>query len=203
MIRPDERFVPLVNDIMGSTEEVTPVGHHHLGRNYVFVVRTRSGQCIVKFFTSEDRRDKEVRGLNMAGSIGLSVPRILDTGVSAELGLAVIEHLDGVMLDEAKCFLSLDQLGLIYSSLGRQLGTMHSVKGFSHFGGWTPQAKYAETDFPTWFRNLSMRRYRMLLRTNTDDSLVGFYEVAFRALLLEIDRFKVTRAPLSASTTPG
>ncbi|MCK8059146.1 MULTISPECIES: aminoglycoside phosphotransferase family protein [unclassified Fusibacter] len=133
----DEFVVSHATDIIGKPVEITPVGHHQIGRNLVYKVTTGETVFILKYYFKPNKCANEIRTSKLLEEAGIACPKVLCSGITSDgFDYALIEFVDGETLLSVQDKLSQIELSEIYRSMGETLAKIHNIRTFDHFKTW-------------------------------------------------------------------
>ncbi|WP_425446934.1 aminoglycoside phosphotransferase family protein [Dethiothermospora halolimnae] len=128
-------IIEIIERNIGKTKEIIPVGHHELGRHFVYRIEdSKNKQYILKIYGKENRWCKEVNALELLNGVILC-PEVINKGI-LENGVEWIlqEKISGVILEEIWDHLSNNNKIYIIEEIGEILGSIHSSYKYDYYG---------------------------------------------------------------------
>lgn len=112
-------------DLYGKTSTFVAMGHHALGRNYVFLVNQ---DRVLKVYTKANKAINERKAIPLIEDQGLLCPKILDHGQIMGYDYIVFSKLEGLILETIEDRLSQKELEGIYFDMGKVMASLHTIE---------------------------------------------------------------------------
>ncbi|MTI49084.1 aminoglycoside phosphotransferase family protein [Sporosalibacterium faouarense] len=131
------RLQSVIEERLNSKLTYKPIGHHNLGRHFVYLLRDEEDkEYILKVYGKEDRWCKEVVSLNLINK-KIPCPKVIDKGrLDNGTEWLVLNKLPGVVLESVWKDISLENKKSILEDLGELLATIHDSYRYSYYGPW-------------------------------------------------------------------
>ena len=125
---------------------ITPIGHHDLGRHYVYYVNDKyKNEYILKIYGKQNRWIKEVTALETYKEI-IPCPKIINKGILSDgTEWVILSKVPGVILEKVWDTINIQNKKQIMGQLGSILGKIHGSSKFDQYG--TYKNKYSIDDF--------------------------------------------------------
>ncbi|WP_157950065.1 aminoglycoside phosphotransferase family protein [Vallitalea okinawensis] len=144
-----------IQSIIGNVVEIKPIGNHDLKRHLVFLVETFEKSYVIKFYYVKNRWNREVAALKLLEDTDILVPHLVDYGKLDEVEWILYEYVNGALLDTIQEEIPTSNLKDIYFKAGEQLGLLHSLKYFEHYGILNEDLEFKNSyhTFKSYFQN--------------------------------------------------
>ncbi len=133
----NNQLTDILREILNGEFQSNPVGHHNLGRHFVFSINDSYGkEFILKIYGKEDRWYKEVTALNLLKN-KIPCPQIINKG-KLENGVewVLMSKIRGVILEKVWHEITTVNKKLILEQLGEILSNIHNNSCYNYFGCW-------------------------------------------------------------------
>ncbi len=117
--------------------ESTPIGHHNLGRHYVYLLKDKNkNEYILKIYGRENRWCREIISLDIVhGSI--PCPKIIAKGrLKNGTEWLLMSKIEGIILEKVWDSLCHNNKREILEHLGEMLSDIHNNYNYEYFGTW-------------------------------------------------------------------
>lgn len=114
-----------------------PIGHHELGRHFVYCVSDNlGGEYILKIYGRQDRWCLESNALDILKD-NFFCPKIINKGKLVDgTGWILMEKMPGVVLDTVWKDMTFENKKQIIGEMGEYLGIIHSNSTYCYYGPW-------------------------------------------------------------------
>lgn len=134
----DKKVKEIIKKITKKKVEIKPIGNHHLKRHLVYHVKDVKGNdSVFKMYCKKNRWNREVSSLELLPKYNVLCPKLIDFGsLEDETEWVLLEHKKGKVLEKVIHEIDERDLYSIYEQMGEELGKIHSINVFNHFGNW-------------------------------------------------------------------
>lgn len=127
----------ILKEILDGEFKYQPVGHHELGRHYVFLLKDNNDkEYILKIYGIENRWYKEVTALNLLKN-DIPCPEIIKEGKLDNGGEWILMNsISGTILEKVWDNISSNNKKIILEDIGEILSKIHNHSCYNYFGPW-------------------------------------------------------------------
>lgn len=126
-----------VSKYIGCSYTVKEVGHHNLGRHFVYLIEDEKGEnYILKIYGKAFRFCNELIGLKLLRD-KIKCPILLTNGeVFSKTEWMLMSQIDGIILEDVWNELSINNKAFLMEEMGEILGRIHSSYEYDYYGAW-------------------------------------------------------------------
>lgn len=137
MFRSNREVFEQIDNFIGCRYNFIEIGHHKLGRHFVYLINDEKGRSyVLKIYGKAFRFCNELIGLNLLRN-KVKCPNVLKNGDTfSDSEWMLMSKIDGVILDNIWNELSYKNKALIMEEMGEILGKIHSLYEYDYYGTW-------------------------------------------------------------------
>ncbi|MBN2796315.1 MAG: aminoglycoside phosphotransferase family protein [Clostridia bacterium] len=125
----------IIQNILNKPVTILPIGNHELRRHLVYKVKTEDGDFVFKYYYQNGYGGREISTLKLLENSSVKHAKLIDYGTfGQDREWLMMTLLDGMPFDKIKSHLTEDNLIRLYETMGEELGKIHELKVFDHFG---------------------------------------------------------------------
>lgn len=144
----------IISNILQKDITLLPIGNHELRRHLVYKVQTEDGDFVFKYYYQDTYGGREISTLKLLNDSDIKHARLIKSGTfGQEREWLMMELLDGMPMDKVMKLMSEEELLDIYRDMGKELGKLHELKVFDHYGNLSADTIFDKkyTDFKQAF----------------------------------------------------
>ena len=133
----NEKLKDIINEAIGGNCSIKAIGHHQLGRHFVYEITTEdNSEYILKIYGKEFRFCNEVIGLELLNE-KIICPNIINkSSTYTKTEWLLMNKLDGVVLENIWNDITIGNKITIIEKIGELMGKMHSCYEYDYYGIW-------------------------------------------------------------------
>lgn len=131
-----EEILELYSNVVKNIIDIKPIGHHDIGRNHVYLLKTEKKNFILKLFFKKNKRINSIKTVELLEANNIKCPEILKIGIIDDTEYILYSFMEGEILENIEENISEDNLKEIYIKMGELLGKIHMIPVVNLFGAW-------------------------------------------------------------------
>jgi aminoglycoside phosphotransferase (APT) family kinase protein len=156
--------------------DLEAVGHHNLGRHFVYKIKRANHQPLIfKLYFKHNRRVREIASLNLLRNTPVKCARIIASGEMQDgTEWLMTSFIKGNILDNLWSQMTRHQTLKMFEAMGEELAKIHDAATFDFFGHWDESGNslYQFRNYFTEFVRSSEYVFRQIYSQNLPEQVL-------------------------------